>query len=196
MTEGATVAIEIRKWATFREEILTDGGRALMRPLRRVAVAVVCSNPYAGRWSEDLSELIDFGEYLGDEAMRRCQEALGEPVESYGKAGIVGEHGELEHVAAVLHPKFGAPTRGRVGGVSILPSVKKRAAMGASLDIPLHHIKAMLVRSHFDAMTISIPDAPGADELLLALAVADAGRPFARIGGLAASDAVGEDGLH
>lgn len=196
MTEGATVAIEIRKWATFREEILTDGGRALGRPLRRVAVAVVIANPYAGRWSEDLSELIDFGEYLGDEAMRRCQEALGGPVESYGKAGIVGEHGELEHVAAVLHPKFGAPTRGRVGGVSILPSVKKRAAMGASLDIPLHHIKAMLVRSHFDAMTISIPDAPGADELLLALAVADAGRPFARIGGLAASDAVGEDGLH
>jgi hypothetical protein len=190
------VAIVIRKWATFREEILTDGGRELPRPLRRVAVAVVCSNPYAGRWSEDLSELIDFGEYLGDELTRRCQEALGEPVEAYGKGGIVGEHGELEHVAAVLHPKFGAPTRGRVGGVSILPSVKKRAAMGATLDIPVHHIKAMLVRSHFDAVEIRVADAPGADELLLALAVTNAGRPFARIGGLAAADAVGEDGLH
>ena len=190
------MAIRIRKWATFREEVIVDGERDLARPLRRVAVAVVCSNPYAGRWSDDLSELIDFGEVMGDELMRRCQEALGDPVEAYGKGGIVGEHGELEHVAAVLHPKFGAPTRGRVGGVSILPSVKKRAAMGASLDIPVHHIKAMLVRSHFDAVTISVPDAPGADELLLALAVTNAGRPFHRIGGLAAEDAVGDDGLH
>jgi Amino acid synthesis len=193
---GATVAIQIRKWATFREEILSDGGRELERPLRRVAVAAVVTNPYTGRWSEDLKELIDLGEYLGDELMRRCQEALGDPVEAYGKGGIVGEHGELEHVAAVLHPKFGAPTRGRVGGVSILPSVKKRAAMGATLDIPVHHIKAMLVRSHFDAVEIRVTDAPGADELLLALAVTNGGRPFARVGGLLAADAIGEDGLH
>jgi hypothetical protein len=192
---GATVAIQIRKWATFREEILSDGGRDLDRPLRRVAVAVVVTNPYAGRYSDDLSELIDLGAYLGDELMRRCQEALGEPVEAYGKGGIVGERGELEHVAAVLHPKFGAPTRDRVGGVSILPSVKKRAAMGATLDLPVHHIKAMLVRSHFDAVTISVPDAPGADELLLALAVTNAGRPHARVGGLLEADIVGEDGL-
>src|SRR5213593_1577148 len=89
---GATVAIHIRKWVTFREEILSDGGRDLERPLRRVAVAAVCSNPYAGRWSDDLAELIDFGEYLGDELTRRCQEALGDPVEAYGKGGIVGEH--------------------------------------------------------------------------------------------------------
>jgi hypothetical protein len=191
-----TVPIPIRKWVTLREEIVSDGGRDLDRPLRRVAVAAVVLNPYAGRFSDDLSELIDLGEVLGDELMRRCQEALGEPVEAYGKGGIVGEHGELEHVAAVLHPKFGAPTRGRVGGVSILPSVKKRAAMGATLDIPVHHIKAMLVRSHFDAVTISVPDAPGADELLLALAVTNAGRPHARVGGLAAVDAVGDDGLH
>jgi len=189
------MAVPIRKWVTFREEILSDGGRDLERPLIRVAVAVVCTNPYAGRYSEDLSELIDLGEYLGDEITRRCQEALGEPVESYGKGGIVGEHGELEHIAAGLHPKFGAPTRGRVGGVSILPSVKKRAAMGATLDIPVHHIKAMLVRSHFDAMEIRVPDAPGADELLLAVAVTNAGRPHARVGGLQAADIVGEDGL-
>jgi Amino acid synthesis len=189
------VAIRIRKWVTFREEIQSDGERELERPLRRAAVAVVCTNPYADRWSDDLAELIDFGEYLGDELTRRCQEALGEPVEAYGKGGIVGEHGELEHVAAVLHPRFGAPTRDRVGGVSILPSVKKRAAMGATLDIPVHHIKAMLVRSHFDAVTISVPDAPGANELLLALAVTNAGRPHARIGGLAAADVIGEDGL-
>lgn len=190
------MAILIRKWATFREEIIIEGGVPLDPPLRRVAVAAVCSNPYAGRMSVDLSELIDFGEYLGDELMRRCQEALGEPVEAYGKGGISGERGELEHVAAVLHPKFGAPTRARVGGVSILPSVKKRGGIGSTLDIPVHHIKAMLVRSHFDAMEIRVPDAPGADELLLAMAVTNRGRPHARVGGLLAADAIGEDGLH
>ncbi len=189
------MAVKIRKWVTFIEEILEEGGRPLAHPLRRVAVAVVVKNPYAGRNEDDLGELIDFGEYLGDELMRRCQEALGTPVEAYGKGGIVGEQGEVEHIAAVLHPKFGAPTRSRVGGLSILPSVKKRAAMGATLDIPVHHIKAMLVRSHFDAIEIRVPDAPASDELLLALAVSDGGRPHARVGGLRAEDIVGEDGL-
>ena len=189
------MAILIRKWVTFREEILSDGGRDLGRPLRRVAVAAVVTNPYAGRWSDDLAELIDLGEYLGDELMRRCQEALAEPVEAYGKGGIVGEQGETEHVAALLHPKFGAPVRAAAGGVSILPSVKKRGAMGAHLDIPVHHIKAMLVRSHFDAMEICVPDAPATDEIVVAVAVTNGGRPHARVGGLKAEDVVGEDGL-
>ncbi len=190
------MSVTIRKWATFIEEVIEEGGKPLARPLRRVAVAVVVKNPYAGQNGDDLTELIDLGEVLGDELMRRCQEALGGPVEAYGKGGIVGEQGELEHVAAVLHPKFGAPTRKRVEGVSILPSVKKRGAMGATLDIPVHHIKAMLVRSHFDAVEIRVPDAPAADEILLALAVTDGGRPHARVGGLKAEDAIGEDGLH
>jgi len=189
------MAVTIRKWATFIEEIHEEGGKPLARPLRRVAVAVVVKNPYAGRNPDDLSELIDFGEWLGDELAKRCQEALGTAVEAYGKGGIVGEQGELEQIAAVLHPKFGQPTRSRLGAVSILPSVKKRGAMGASLDIPIHHIKAMLIRSHFDAMEIRVPDAPASDELLLALAVADGGRPHARVGGLRAEDAIGEDGL-
>ena len=190
------MAVEVRKWVTFSEEIHEEGGRPLERPLRRVAVAAVLKNPYADGWSENVDVLVDAGEWLATELMERAKVALGSPVEAYGKGGIVGEHGELEHVAAVLHPKFGAPTRGRIGGVSILPSVKKRAAMGATLDIPVHHIKAMLVRSHFDAVEIRVADAPGADELLLALAVTNAGRPFARVGGLLAADAVGEDGLH
>jgi hypothetical protein len=190
------VAITIRKWVTFVEEIHEEGGKPLPRPLRRVAVAAVVKNPYAGSNPDDLTELIDFGEVLGTELTRRCKAALDTPVEAYGKGGIVGEAGELEHVAACLHPKFGAPTRAGVGGVSILPSVKKRGAMGATLDIPVHHVKAMLVRSHFDAMEIRIPDAPASDELVLALAVTDGGRPHARIGGLKAEDAVGQDGLH
>jgi hypothetical protein len=190
------LAVQIRKWVTFSEEILSEGGRDLDRPLRRVAVAAVLANPYAGTWSDDLSQLIDAGETLGDELMRRCKDALGDTVEAYGKGGIVGEHGELEHVAAVLHPKFGAPVRSLVDGVSILPSVKKRGGIGSRLDIPVHHVKAMLVRSHFDAMEIWVPDAPMADELLVALAVTNGGRPHARVGGLRAEDAVGQDGLH
>ncbi len=190
------MAVTIRKWATFIEELHEEGGKPLARPLRRVAVAVVVKTPDAGRNPDDLTELIDFGEVLGAELTKRAKEALGTTVEAYGKGGIVGEAGELEHVAACLHPKFGAPTRGAVGGVSILPSVKKRGAMGATLDIPVHHIKAMLVRSHFDAMEIRIPDAPASDELVLALAVTDGGRPHARVGGLKAEDAIGEDGLH
>ncbi|HEY4188875.1 MAG TPA: amino acid synthesis family protein [Candidatus Limnocylindrales bacterium] len=190
------MAVEVRKWVTFTEEIVSEGGRDLDRPLRRVAVAAVLKNPYAGAWSEDVSELIDTGEWLATELMTRCKAALADPVEAYGKGGIVGEHGELEHVAAVLHPKFGAPVRGLVDGVSILPSVKKRGAMGAHLDIPVHHVKAMLVRSHFDAMEICVPDAPASDELLVALAVTNGGRPHARVGGLKAEDAIGTDGLH
>ena len=190
------MAVVIRKWVTFVEEVHEDGGKPVARPLRKAAVAVVVTNPYAGTNPDDISELIDFGEFLGRELTARAKAALGTPVEAYGKGGIVGEAGELEHVAACLHPKFGAPTRDAVGGISILPSVKKRGAMGATLDIPVHHIKAMLVRSHFDAMTISVPDAPASDELLLAIAVSDGGRPHARVGGMRAEDAVGEDGLH
>lgn len=189
------MAVEVRKWVTFVEEIHEEGGRALARPLRRVAVAAVLKNPYADGWSENIDTLIDAGEWLATELMIRAKAALGGPVEAYGKGGIVGERGELEHVAALLHPKFGAPVRAAAEGVSILPSVKKRGAMGAHLDIPVHHKKAMLVRSHFDAMEISVPDAPATDEILVAVAVTDGGRPHARVGGLKAEDAVGEDGL-
>jgi hypothetical protein len=189
------VAVEVRKWVTFVEEIHEEGGRALDRPLRRVAVAAVLKNPYADGWSENIDVLIDAGEWLATELMVRAKAALGGSIEAYGKGGIVGERGELEHVAALLHPKFGAPVRSAAEGISILPSVKKRGGMGAHLDIPVHHKKAMLVRSHFDAMEICVPDAPATDEILVAVAVTDGGRPHARVGGLKAEDAVGEDGL-
>jgi len=189
------VAVEVRKWVTFTEELHEEGGRVLERPLRRVAVAAVLKNPYADKWSDNIDVLIDAGEWLATELMVRAKAALGGPVEAYGKGGIVGERGELEHVAALLHPKFGAPVRAAAEGVSILPSVKKRGGMGAHLDIPVHHKKAMLVRSHFDAMEICVPDAPATDEIVVAVAVTDGGRPHARVGGLRAEDAVGEDGL-
>ena len=191
------MAIRIRKWATFREEIVVDGERDLERPLRRVAVAVVCTNPYAGRWSDDLAELIDFGEFLGDELMRRCQEAL-EATRSRPTARAASS-------ASTASSSTSPPSSTRSSGSRPVARTtacrscrrsRSAAAMGATLDIPVHHIKAMLVRSHFDAVEICVPDAPGADELLLALAVTNAGRPHARIGGLAAADAVGDDGLH
>ena len=189
------MAVDVRKWVTFTEEIHEEGGRALDRPLRKVAVAAVLKNPYADTRPENIDTLIDAGEWLAGELMARATAALGGTVESYGKGGIVGERGELEHVAALLHPKFGAPVRSAVDGVSIIPSAKKRAGMGAHLDVPLHHKKAMLVRSHFDAIEICVPDAPATDEIVIAVAVTDGGRPHARIGGLKAEDVVGEDGL-
>ena len=188
--------VVVRKWVSQVEEILRDGERANERPLRRVVVAAVISNPYASKWSDSLDTLIDAGEVLATELTTRAQRLLGAPIEAYGKGGIAGEHGEVEHVAAVLHPKFGAPTRRLSDGVSILPSVKKLGGVGAALDIPVHHKKAMLVRSHFDAVEFRVADAPRADELLIALAVTDGPRPHARVGGLRAEDAQGADGVH
>jgi hypothetical protein len=192
---GTDGAITVRKWVTSIEDVLSDGQRATERPIRRVVVAAVIGNPYAGRWSDDLELLEHAGELLATEFMNRALALLDGNVEAYGKGGIVGEHGEVEHVAAVLHPRFGHPTRSLSGGVSILPSVKKRGGQGASVDIPVHHKTAMMIRSHFDAIEFRVPDAPQADEIVVALAVANGGRPHPRVGGLRAEDAEGVDGL-
>jgi hypothetical protein len=193
--EQLTDAVSVRKWVLTRTEVHADGGHAVTRPLHQVVAAAVISNPYASRWSEELDLLMEAGEVLATRLMLSAQEALGGEVEAYGKGGVVGEHGELEHLAAVLHPRFGGPTRELSGGVSILPSVKKRGGIGTPVDIPVHHKTAMLVRSHFDAVELRVPDAPAADELLVALAVTDGGRPHARVGGLRAEEAEGRDGL-
>jgi hypothetical protein len=190
---GTTVSI--RKWVTLVEEVLADGGRATSAPIERVVVAAVLENPYAGRWSDDLGTLIDAGEAFATEATTRALRLLAGNIQSYGKGGIVGERGELEHVAAILHPKFGAPTRSLSEGVSILPSVKKRGGQGCSLDIPLHHKTAMLVRDYFDSIEFRLPDAPAAEEIVVAFAASNGPRPHARMGGLALEDARGEDGL-
>ena len=116
--------------------------------------------------------------------------------ESYGKAALVGENGELEHAAAILHPKLGAPLRKAVQkGAALVPSSKKRGGMGTVLDVPLGHKDAAYVRSHFDGMEVRISDAPRANEILVAVAVTDSGRPLPRVGGLAKDEAKGEDGL-
>jgi hypothetical protein len=129
----------------------------------------------------------------------RCVQALGiapEHAQSYGKAAIVGEAGELEHAAAVLHPKLGAPLRQAVSkGAALVPSAKKRGTLGTAIDVPLGHKDAAFVRTHFDAMEARVSDAPFANEILVAVVVTDSGRPLPRIGGLQVADIVGQDGL-
>jgi hypothetical protein len=188
--------IEVRKRIAQVERVYSDGGRAAAFVTTRVVVAAVLKNPYAGRYSEDLSLLIDAGEMLAEEFMTEAMRYTGGVVAAYGKGGVVGELGELEHVAAVLHPKFGGPTRGLSDGVSILPSMKKHGGQGAVFDIPVHHKTAMKVRSHFDSIEFRVPDAPFSDEILVALAITDGPRPHARVGGLALEDAIGIDGVN
>src|SRR5712691_11612792 len=188
--------MKIRKLVTVVEEILSDGGREAKRPVRKVAVVAVIENPFAGRYVEDLTELINAGEELGALLVKRATEALGAPVESFGKAAIVGEHGEYEHAAALLHPKLGAPLRAAVaGGKAIIPSAKKLGGPGTTIDVPLHFKDAAFVRTHYDAMEIRVHDAPRANEIVLAIAVTDGGRPHPRIGGLTNDEAKKEDGL-
>ena len=139
------------------------------------------------------------GEELGDLLGRRCVAALGidpQQTESYGKAAMVGENGELEHAAAILHPKLGKPLRQAVEkGAALVPSSKKMGSMGQPLDVPLGHKDAAYVRSHFDGMEVRINDAPRANEIMVSIVVSDSGRPLPRVGGLEAADAKGEDGL-
>ena len=190
---------KIRKIVTFVDETLTEQDRKVDPPLRRAAAVAVIENPYAGTYQEDLSLLIDIGEELGGLLAERAVAALGIPgndVQSYGKAAVVGENGELEHAAAILHPKLGTPFRMVLGkGAALIPSSKKRGGLGVALDIPLGHKDAAFVRSHFDGMEVRINDAPRANEIVVALAVTTGGRPLPRVGGLKVSEIKGEDGL-
>ena len=189
----------IRKMMMVTDEIHREMGREINPPTRRAAAIAVIKNPFAGRYVEDLSLLMEIGAELGGLLGARAVAALGiapSEVESYGKAALVGENGELEHAAAILHPKLGAPLRQAVGkGAALVPSSKKRGGPGQALDIPLGHKDAAYVRSHFDGMEVAINDAPRSDEILVAVAVTDSGRPLPRVGGLEAKDAKGEDGL-
>ncbi len=190
--------MDIRKIVTIVEDTFSDGQKVAAKPVRKVAVLGVIKNPFAGVYQEDLTALIDFSEEFGKVLSDRAVEALGpgREIHSYGKAAIVGEKGELEHAAALLHPKLGTPLRNAVGGgKAIIPSVKKLGRMGDEIDIPLHYKDAAFVRSHFDGMTVSVNDAPKSDEILLAVAVTDGGRPNPRVGGLKAEEAKKEDGL-
>ncbi|MGB3864337.1 MAG: amino acid synthesis family protein [Xanthobacteraceae bacterium] len=193
------MSVKIRKIVTVVEETLAEGGRAVDPPTRRAAAIAVIENPFAGKYVDDLAPLFEVGEELGDLLARRAVAALGIEgghVQSYGKAAAVGENGELEHAAAILHPKLGAPFRKVLTkGAALIPSSKKRGGLGTVLDIPLGHKDAAFVRSHFDGMEVQINDAPRAGEIMVAVAVTDSGRPLPRVGGLKHSEIKGEDGL-
>ena len=201
---------KIRKIVTNVEEVFYEGGADMpvengtRKSIKTVSVAAVIKNPYAGKWQEDLSELTEYGEYLGDLLTRKGAEILGaDTVETYGKGCIVGMDGELEHSSAMLHPKAGKTIRAAIGGgKSIIPSNEKVGPTGSELDISLHFKDAAFVRTHYGSFAVRIPDAPKADEIVMAVVLADGGRPHAvvngkgRIGGLQKSEAKCEDGMH
>lgn len=191
--------MEIRKLVTTVEEIRTEMGKELSKPVRRAAALAVIKNPFAGKYSDDLQELMDSGEELGGLLGSKAREALGIEVgeaESYGKAAIVGTDGEIEHAAAILHPKLGKPFRESLGGgKAIIPSANKIGPAGTRIDLPLHYKDAAFVRSHFDSIEVSVPDTPRSDEIVVAVGVTNSGRPLPRIGGLTKEEAKKEDGL-
>ena len=189
----------IRKIAVFLEETHVEMGKPVSPATRKATAVAVIENPLAGRYEDDLEVLMQIGAEMGDLLGRRCVEALGiapEAAESYGKAAMVGENGELEHAAAILHPRLGAPLRDAVGsGAALVPSSKKMGGPGQPLDVPLGHKDAAYVRSHFDGIEVRLNDAPRAGEIMVAVAVTDSGRPLPRVGGLTADQAEGKDGL-
>lgn len=189
----------IRKWYAFVEETLANetGQAADGSPIRKVAVAAVLENPYAGRFSQQLNELVDDSPALGREFGRRLLAALGSDMaQSYGKACIVGTEGEYEHGNALLTTAFADPVRDALGGGKAwISSSGKRGAPGAAIDVPLAHKDALYVRSHYDTMTLAFADAPGPREIVVIFAVATRGRLHARLGGLKAADIAGKDGL-
>lgn len=186
----------IRKWFSFVEHHI-DPSSADAVPLRKVAVAAVVDNPCAGKNVEDLRPMIAASEELGRQMGKVLMETLGPyPVQSYGKAGIAGLAGEQEHANALLTTTFANPLRDAVGGGKAwISSFTRRAAPGTPIDIPLASKDALYVRSHYDGMTVMLPDAPQPDEIAVIFCVANRGRIGARVGGLKFEDIKGEDGL-
>ena len=190
--------IQLRKRVTVVEEIFHEGGPAPVTPLRRAAALTVIHNPFAGKYIEEIASFMEDLKLLGLEMAKSLVAALGgnaKIVEGYGKGAIVGSAGELEH-GALWHVPGGYAMREILGGAkAIVASSKKVGGPGARLDVPITHVNASYVRSHFDSMEVGLADAPRADEILLALVMTTGPRIHARVGGLKASEIKGEDGL-
>lgn len=189
--------MEIRKIFTIVEKMFSEQGQASKTPIKKVAVVAVVKNPYASKYQEDLSYLIQESENIGKKISMMAVEAIGPyAVESYGKGALVGLEGEQEHGVAMLTNIFGEEMRNAVGGGKAwIPSMKKRGVAGTSIDVPLAHKDALYVRSHLDGMTFTLNDAPLANEIAIISCVANRGRLNSRLGGLTKEDIVGEDGL-
>ena len=175
--------MDARKVIFVKEIVWSEASAPTARPISRVGAIAVIANPFAGKFVEDLSPLFDLGMRLGEELMPKAVTMLDEPPVSYGKAAIVGVNGDIEHAAALLHPKLGKPMRQAVGGgESIIPSNTKVANAGATLDVPLHNKDNVWSFDDFDTMTVAVADAPRPDEVVVVMAVADGGRPRPRVG--------------
>jgi hypothetical protein len=189
--------IDVRKIVVAVEEVRHDNGPPLAAPILKGWVACVVRNPFAGRFEPDLSPMMEALKPLGLECSTKLLQALGgdaAKVEAYGKGSLIGASGELEH-GALWHVPGGYAMRGVLGqALAIVPSMTKLGAMGASLDVPIHHKNAAYVRSHFDGITVAVPDAPRADEMMFALAMTTGGRPHARMGGLKQEEIAKWDG--
>jgi len=185
--------MEIRRLITTIEDIKVEGGREAAKPVRRVAAVAVIANPAAGKCVENMDEFIAMGTELGTILAQRAFAHFSgvAEVESFGKGCIVGEGGELEHAAALIHPTYGKSVRAVIGGgKAAIPSTKKVAGPGATIDLPLGYRDQTSVASHFDAMEVSVPGLPKADEIVVALALTNGGRPHPRIPGLKKEDVV------
>lgn len=191
-------AVVVRKFLVQVEEIFHEGGPLAARPPKRGAIVAVIANPFAGRYVQEITGFMDDLKPLGLDMARRLIDAIGEGVsaiEGYGKGAIVGATGELEH-GALWHNPGGYAMRELLGNArAIVPSTKKVGGPGTRIDIPITHINASYVRSHFDAIEVGVTDAPRADEMAVILAMTTGARVHARVGGLAAADIKGEDGL-
>ena len=189
--------MEIRRILAFVDETRAEAGRPAEPVLRKVAAAAVVRNPFAGRYEPDLSRLVEASAGIGREIADLALRLLAPyAAESYGKAAVIGTAGEQEHGVAMLTTVFGNVMREAAGGGKAwISSVTKRAAPGASIDIPLAHKDALYVRSHYDGMTLTLPDAPLADEIAVICVYANRGRPNHRVGGLAKDEIKGLDGL-
>jgi hypothetical protein len=189
------MSLQVRKWVSFVEEICSDGGRAATPALRKAAVAAVIENPYAGRWSDSLDELLEPSGELARELVKRCVATLGEPAESCGKGALVGTAGEQEHGVACLTTPFGDALREGIGGSTWVTSTSKVAAPGEPIDVPLAYKNALFVREFYDTVTVRVPDGPRPEEIVVIAALANRGRPHHRVGGLTREQATVGDGL-
>jgi hypothetical protein len=175
--------LQIRRSIVLREVVASDMGKPVARPIVRAVAMAAIGNPFAGRYVEDLTELFEAGRALGEEFAPQLVRLLANPPISYGKGAIVGLNGEFEHGGACLHPMLGKPMRAAIGGgKAVIPSNVKVAACGASIDVPLSHKDDSWSFDHFDTITVSMPDAPKPDEILVVLTIADGGRPHPRCG--------------
>jgi hypothetical protein len=190
--------IDIRRHFTSIDTKFVEAGRRHDQPIVRVTVGLVVANPYAGRYVEDLGEMIEASATLGARMGEMLMTAMaGNAIEGYGKGGVVGLGGELEHANALLTTTFANPIRDAIGGaLAWIPSFTKRAAAGASIDVPMAHKDALYVRSHYDGISLTLPaETPDADEVVLLFCAASRGRLNARVGGLAATAISARDGL-